>query len=155
MLCHCGVETVNLFKEDFYNPVLFEELCLSLPESNTHGSEKDKVIFRASPHFEAMPWYDFVSVAVSVALENNRTAVRHYAAKLLAFVELQAKTEQHVTTAGMFAYVEFYLNAVPLEEREPLDRAAATVLHDDLSVVSSINGLPYVEKDPNNHTALN
>ena len=127
---------------------------------NPKGSEKSNITFRACPNIEGGPWYDFVSILIQEddPITPTKTKIVEYAAKILAFVELQKRDsatksleepETQTGEDGVFAWCEFYIDATPENMKKKSDLSEERKNARDLSVTNKYNNLPFVTLDPN------
>ena len=152
LLRHCELDSIDDFERLYSSPSLFEELSIALPESNARGSERDSRLVRCRPNVEGSEWYDYVAVSVE---SDDGSQVMEYAAQVLAFIELTALGNEDSSTwpfTGMLAYVRFYVSAVEQADRVEEDQVPRRANRNDLSVVHSTNGLPYIMEDPDDET---
>ena len=150
----------------------YTELHISLPESMSRASEKDKILIRATPYIEGWfynccyiyifvltqapppplpavgsPWYDFVSVKVQ---HFGREESVNYAARVLSFVELNSRSgdNEDGESDGIYAFIMFFVSALTEETKKPKDLVRRRVDKDDLSITHKVNNLPYIMRDP-------
>ena len=122
------------------------------------GSEKSTVTFRASTDIEGGPWFDFVSILIEKddPTTPNKSINVEYAAKILAFVELEKRikatesSDDGTQTAedGIFAWCELYSDATPQKMKKTSDLSKERKYCRDLSVTNKYNNLPLVKLDP-------
>ena len=119
-------------------------LCVLL--AGTRGSEKRTRKFRAVPDIEGGAWFDHVCVNTNL----GRGREVEYAAKIICFVEVNKRRGGNgkQDNSGLYAFVKYFVDALPEDGRKEVDKTERRRYCNDLSVTHIHTHLPYVKFDP-------